>query len=183
MGCCGRVLLVTLVIAACAIAFASGGDKIDADALEDEASTLPLASFARSVVTHGISAAAAVTNASTELSARLSDSVRELGSLLRHVMSGTGTSASDVRCWLAAEHCEAGAALPVGGSDTVAASRHVMAGNGSSASRVRTWPVHHHHPFIVLTETKFSFRCIPVWIGTLLTGLGSKKTHVIMFSP
>ena len=42
-------------------------------------------------------------------------------------------------------------------------------------------------PFIVLTETKFSFRCIPVWIGTLLTGLGSKKkkkkTHVIMFSP
>ena len=40
------------------------------------------------------------------------------------------------------------------------------------------------HPFIVLTETKFSFRCIPVWIGTLLTGLGSKKkTHVIMFSP
>jgi hypothetical protein len=39
-------------------------------------------------------------------------------------------------------------------------------------------------PFIVLTETKFSFRCIPVWIGTLLAGLGSKKrTHVIMFSP
>ena len=39
-------------------------------------------------------------------------------------------------------------------------------------------------PFIVLTETKFSFRCIPVGIGTLLTGLGStKKTHVIMFSP
>ena len=30
-------------------------------------------------------------------------------------------------------------------------------------------------PFIVLTETTFSFRCIPVWIGTLLTGLGSKK--------
>ena len=30
-------------------------------------------------------------------------------------------------------------------------------------------------PFIVLTETKFSLRCIPVWIGTLLTGLGSKK--------
>ena len=39
------------------------------------------------------------------------------------------------------------------------------------------------HPFIVLTETKFSFRCIPVWIGTLLTGLGSNKKHVIMFSP
>ncbi len=38
--------------------------------------------------------------------------------------------------------------------------------------------------FIVLTETKFSLRCIPVWIGTLLTGLGSKKkTHVIVFSP
>ncbi len=30
-------------------------------------------------------------------------------------------------------------------------------------------------PFIVLSETKFSSRCIPVWIGTLLTGLGSKK--------
>ena len=30
-------------------------------------------------------------------------------------------------------------------------------------------------PFIVLTETKFSSRCIPVWIGTLLAGLGSKK--------
>ena len=34
---------------------------------------------------------------------------------------------------------------------------------------------HDDDPFIVLTETKFSFRCIPVWIGTLLTGLGSKK--------
>ena len=33
-------------------------------------------------------------------------------------------------------------------------------------------------PFIVLTETKFSLRCIPVWIGTLLTGLGSKKKHM-----
>ena len=44
--------------------------------------------------------------------------------------------------------------------------------------------VYDDHPFIVLTETKFSFRCIPVWIGTLLAGLGSKKrTHVIMFSP
>jgi hypothetical protein len=36
-------------------------------------------------------------------------------------------------------------------------------------------------PFIVLTETKFSFHCIPVGIGTLLTGLGlKKKTHVMM---
>jgi hypothetical protein len=33
-------------------------------------------------------------------------------------------------------------------------------------------------PFIVLTETKFSSRCIPVWIGTLLTGLGSKIKHM-----
>ena len=33
-------------------------------------------------------------------------------------------------------------------------------------------------PFIVLTETKFSLRCIPVGIGTLLTGLGSKKKHM-----
>jgi hypothetical protein len=33
-------------------------------------------------------------------------------------------------------------------------------------------------PFIVLTETKFSFRCIPVGIGTLLTGLGLKKKHM-----
>ena len=35
------------------------------------------------------------------------------------------------------------------------------------------------HPFIVLTETNFSFRCIPVGIGTLLTGLGlQKKKHM-----
>ena len=34
------------------------------------------------------------------------------------------------------------------------------------------------HPFIVLTETKFSSRCIPVWICTLLTGLGSEKKHM-----
>ncbi len=34
------------------------------------------------------------------------------------------------------------------------------------------------HPFIVLTETKFSSRCIPVGIGTLLTGLGLKKKHM-----
>jgi hypothetical protein len=34
---------------------------------------------------------------------------------------------------------------------------------------------HDDRPFIVLTETKFSLRCIPVWIGTLLTGLGSKQ--------
>ena len=34
-------------------------------------------------------------------------------------------------------------------------------------------------PFIVLTETKFSLRCIPVWIGTLLTGLGSKKNTCV----
>ena len=42
------------------------------------------------------------------------------------------------------------------------------------------WERHAHDddPFIVLTETKFSFRCIPVWIGTLLTGLGSKKKHM-----
>ena len=128
MGCCSRVLLVTLVIAACASAFASGGDQIDADAPEDEASSLLLASFARSVV---ISASAAVTNRSTALhnesvqSARFNESVQELASELRRVVSGTGTSASDVRRWLtrAAEHCEAGALLPVGGSDTVAGSR------------------------------------------------------------
>jgi hypothetical protein len=46
------------------------------------------------------------------------------------------------------------------------------------------YAIYDDRPFIVLTETKFSLRCIPVWIGTLLTGLGSKKkTHVIMFSP
>ena len=33
-------------------------------------------------------------------------------------------------------------------------------------------------PFIVLTETKFSFRCIPVGIGTLLTGLEMKNKHM-----
>jgi len=37
---------------------------------------------------------------------------------------------------------------------------------------------HDDDPFIVLTETKFSFRCIPVWMGTLLAGLGSKKKHM-----
>jgi hypothetical protein len=53
------------------------------------------------------------------------------------------------------------------------------------ASEMKQWQIaDDDDPFIVLTETKFSFRCIPVWIGTLLTGLGSKKkTHVIMFSP
>jgi hypothetical protein len=34
--------------------------------------------------------------------------------------------------------------------------------------RVREGEKDDDHPFIVLTETKFSFRCIPVWIGTLL---------------
>ncbi len=33
---------------------------------------------------------------------------------------------------------------------------------------LRSYFAHDDHPFIVLTETKFSFRCIPVWIGTLL---------------
>ena len=37
-------------------------------------------------------------------------------------------------------------------------------------------------PFIVLTETKFSFRCIPVGIG-YRTRVYKKKTHVIVFSP
>ncbi len=38
--------------------------------------------------------------------------------------------------------------------------------------------------FIVLTETKFSFRCIPVWdrYSPHLTRV-EKKTHVIMLSP
>ena len=32
----------------------------------------------------------------------------------------------------------------------------------------KKWKLFDDRPFIVLTETKFSFRCIPVWIGTLL---------------
>ena len=44
-----------------------------------------------------------------------------------------------------------------------------------ASTEVGTWLLDDDDPFIVLTETKFSFRCIPVWIGTLLTGLGSKK--------
>jgi hypothetical protein len=38
--------------------------------------------------------------------------------------------------------------------------------------------------FIVLTETKFSFRCIPVWdrYSPHRTRV-EKKTHVIMLSP
>ena len=49
--------------------------------------------------------------------------------------------------------------------------------SGSSNWHVPVWTAagDDDDPFIVLTETKFSFRCIPVWIGTLLTGLGSKK--------
>jgi hypothetical protein len=45
--------------------------------------------------------------------------------------------------------------------------------------------VHHDDPsFIVLTETKFSFRCIPVWdrYSPHRTRV-EKKTHVIMLSP
>ncbi len=39
-------------------------------------------------------------------------------------------------------------------------------------------------PFIVLTETKFSLRCIQVWIGTLLTGLvGPGAAEVLCFLP
>jgi hypothetical protein len=54
-------------------------------------------------------------------------------------------------------------------------------GECSGGARRRAWKrsglrrTDDDDPFIVLTETKFSFRCIPVWIGTLLTGLGSKK--------
>ena len=33
-------------------------------------------------------------------------------------------------------------------------------------------------PFIVLTETKFSFRCIPVWIGTLLFSAAESLSHL-----
>jgi hypothetical protein len=45
-----------------------------------------------------------------------------------------------------------------------------------AAERDRVYEgAHDDDPFIVLTETKFSFRCIPVGIGTLLTGLGSTK--------
>jgi hypothetical protein len=116
MGRYRHVLLVTLVLAACAGAFASGGDEIDADATQDEDSSLLLASFARSVVSHGISAAAAVTETSTELSARFSDSVQELVSVLHRVVSQTGTSASDVRDWLAAQENTSGAAGGAPGS-------------------------------------------------------------------
>ena len=39
--------------------------------------------------------------------------------------------------------------------------------------------------FIFLTETKFSFRCIPVWdrYSPHRTRVEKKKTHVIMLSP
>ena len=50
-------------------------------------------------------------------------------------------------------------------------------------THTRAHPENDDPSFIVLTETKFSFRCIPVGIGTLLTGPGLKKTHVIMLSP
>ncbi len=47
-------------------------------------------------------------------------------------------------------------ALPDGGDS--------VDGDGGTSGAVASI----NHPFIVLTETKFSFRCIPVWIGTLL---------------
>jgi len=41
------------------------------------------------------------------------------------------------------------------------------------------------HPFIVLTETKFSLRCIPVWArySPHRTRVEKKKAHAIMLSP
>ena len=46
------------------------------------------------------------------------------------------------------------------------------------------WAVRIDRSFIVLAETKFSFRCIPVWdrYSPHRTRVG-KKTHVIMLSP
>ena len=54
------------------------------------------------------------------------------------------------------------------GRDHTTTTNYVVYADG------RQW-VFDDRPFIVLTETKFSLRCIPVWIGTVLTGLGSKK--------
>jgi hypothetical protein len=52
--------------------------------------------------------------------------------------------------------------------------------SGSSNWHVPVWTAagDDDDPFIVLTEIKFSFRCIPVGIGTLLTGLGSTRKHM-----
>jgi hypothetical protein len=48
------------------------------------------------------------------------------------------------------------------GRDHTTTTNYVVYADG------RQW-VFDDRPFIVLTETKFSLRCIPVWIGTLLT--------------
>jgi len=59
---------------------------------------------------------------------------------------------------------------------------------GSQVQALRHWSPqlksYDDHPFIVLTETKFSFRCIPVWdrYSPHRTRV-EKKTHVIMLSP
>ena len=50
-----------------------------------------------------------------------------------------------------------------GSAGTAGAERH------QSAQRTSFRAANDDHPFIVLTETKFSFCCILVGIGTLLT--------------
>ena len=73
-----------------------------------------------------------------------------------------------------AAHAGLGAYVPP--DDT--AHDHWMANEQDLLDAVAELEADDDDPFIVLTETKFSFRCIPVWIGTLLTGLGSKKKHM-----
>ena len=65
---------------------------------------------------------------------------------------------------------------------------HLTLHDGSTANAARPLqlpaPAADDRSFIVLTETKFSFRCIPVWdrYSPHRTRV-EKKTHVIMLSP
>ena len=66
---------------------------------------------------------------------------------------------------------------------------HLTLHDGSTANAARPLqlpaPAADYRSFIVLTETKFSFRCIPVWdrYSPHRTRVEKKKTHVIMLSP
>jgi hypothetical protein len=83
-------------------------------------------------------------------------------------------------CWVHAGACVLGPLLREGSAGAVWV-RGGSLGNVVGAGRLCPTAlvgVVDDHPFIVLTETKFSSRCIPVGIGTLLTGLGLKTKHM-----
>ncbi len=62
---------------------------------------------------------------------------------------------------------------------------HGAATDGAHLSRDLGSAIDDDHPFIVLTETKFSLRYIPVWArySPLRTRVEKKKAHAIMLLP